>query len=203
MLREIYEFFSLGKPMTPAASWFLIGVVALGAVIMVMLVAELHGLVDLSVSNVREHGFSGIWYALLGKEVREIRQKSVITVSKSTGLGGFKAVISDGREQDTLGIIVKTEDSENYIWQEALQMADGNETLFRLLKPDSRVVGYFTFHDIKTEKKSNFLVVYLKYVNEREIEDVLNEYFRREFRSEIRRCERGKNVKKARRFRFA
>lgn len=194
-INQMVEFFSNGTPMTPGASWLLIGFIAVLCLGLTYVIRGLDIFTQLALCNVREAGFKGIWFAARGLEAYAIRKERVVSVVRNK-----TAKVSDicseyhyiAHTSDTVNtaeykiFTVRTdESSEKYL--EAKRLAGDNEHVFDEICPPSRVVTYFRLEDKETGEIEHCFIVFAKYDNEVEVENALNEYFEEEYYEELRR----------------
>ncbi len=175
LLDEVVGFFSEGLPMSPAASWFLIGSLLIVAFVATMAIGELDLFTQLAAYNVKEAGLKGVWYAMCGNEVNRIRKERVIEVSRHD--------YNPESDDEDNWYVVHTSDgkysADYYIIPTYIK--NGSEE-------KAHVESYFALEDKETGARSCFFVVRLKYRNAGELEEVLNEYFEEEYREERRRA---------------
>lgn len=192
-MQQIVDFFVNGTPMTPAASWLLIGLLMVVALLATFAIRELDIFAQLAAYNVKEAGLKGIWYAAGGLEVHKIRKERVISVTRNRNSRisdiaseyGYRVHTSDGEYSDEYKIIVTdTDDSRDY--EEAKTLAGSNKELFNAIKPNSRVRDYFSLRDKETGEEAHFFIMYLRYNNEKEVEDALNKFFEEEYYDNMR-----------------
>jgi len=184
MFNQIYEFFAHQRPMSPAASWFLILLLFIGAALVTFLIRELDIFAELAISNTKDVGVKGILYAARGLEARAIRKERVISVARRSN-GLFVAHTYDGKYSGEYSIIgVNTDDSEE--WEDAKAFAGGDKKMFEHLRPESRVRRYFALKNKTTGEVEHCFLVYLKYDCTQEVQDALNRFFEDEYHEECR-----------------
>lgn len=193
LFKEIGSFFANGTPMTPGASWFLIGLLFATVILATLMIREIDIFVGLAIWNVKIAGLtSGVWHALLGREAYEIRKERVISVSKRPEYG-FIAHTSDGERPGEYHIVV-TDADDSLDYKEAKELSGDDKKLFESLLPPSRVRSYFRLFNKETGEIQEFFLMYLKHKNEAEVEEALNKYFEQKFYDELRLTRRFKKV---------
>ena len=175
LLDEIVGFLGKGIPMSPAASWFLIGLLMLATVVLVMAIKEIDIFAQLAVFNASEVGLKGVWFAACGKEVYRIRRERVIEVSRYD-------YDPESEDKDSW-YLVHTSDgkysADYYIIPTYVENGSDEK---------AHVESYFALEDKETGARNCFFVVRLKYRNAGELEEVLNQYFEEEYEEERRRA---------------
>jgi hypothetical protein len=188
VFEEIVSFFTTGRGMSPAASWTLMAFIPVAAILLTLIFVEIEKLVDLAIWNVKIAGPIGIWWAFLGSEAYEIRRRQVISVAKRKD-GCYLVRTTDGEDQEKYVIVpLDTDDSEAF--QLAKDLSGNDKKLFDALCPDSRVRGTFKLKDNRNRKTTVCYLVFLKYFNEHEVEETMQEYFDEQFRKECRDARR-------------
>ena len=191
VFEEIVAFFTTGRGMSPAASWTLMAFIPLAAVLLTLIFVEIEKLVNLAIWNVKIAGPIGIWWAFLGSEAYEIRRERVISVAKRKD-GCYLVRATDGEEQEKYVVVpLDTDDSEAF--QLAKDLSGNDKKLFDALCPDSRVRGTFKLNDNRNGKTTVCYLVFLKYFNEHEVEETMQEYFDEQFRKECRDARRSRH----------
>ena len=179
-------------PMTPAQSWLFIITIMLIAVLVTYIIWYLDIVAQLAVWNCRLVGARGILYAFKGEECLAILQEKVIEVVPSEI--GYRATTSDGETNYRYHIIVSHEDAGNPDYDEAIELAGGDQMLKDALLPISRVKNYFSLRNKETDETLDFFVVYVKKDNPQEIEDALNRLFKQEYLDALREARHPKKA---------
>ncbi len=166
-------------PMTPAQSWALILFLVCGCALLTIIIKYCATAAELAMTNYPIAGVSGIAYALAGQELIEVRRERVIEVSRRRH-GGYCATTTDGEQSYKYIIIPSSEDEGDEAYDEAVQLAGGNQQLLSQLLPDSRVKQHFTstFRGEGEENEIEFFVVFLKNDSIAEVQSALERYFK-------------------------
>lgn len=183
MFSEMYDFLTYGTPMGPASSWMFIIFLFGGTAILVLGIREFDTFAQLAAYNVKSSGARGIWYAFRGIETYSIREEHVVDVVDCDKIGGFRAETYDGEDKWTYYVLPTFTDEEDEDYNIAIDLSDGDEDLKNRLLPPSRVKGHFSIR--KGENATEFLVMYLRYRNTKEVEDTLKIYFKNQYNKEI------------------
>lgn len=188
VFQQIIDFFTKGTPMTPAASWTLMAFIPVVAILLTLIFVEIEKLIDLAIWNVKIAGPIGIWWAFLGSEAYEIRRERVISVAKRKD-GCYSVRATDGEDQEKYVIVpLDTDDSEAF--QLAKDLSGNDKKLFDALCPDSHVRGSFKLMDNRNGRTTICYLVFLRYFNEHEVEETMQQYFDEQFRKECRDARR-------------
>lgn len=191
MFEEIVAFFTEGTPMTPQASWFLMGLLGLTCVLIVLIIRDIDLFINLAIENVKLAGFkSGIWQTLFGLESYMIRKEIVIDFARKPEYG-YLIHTTNGEESFEYHVLVVDTD-ETKAFKDAVKLSGTNEKLFKELKPDSRVRSYFETRNRETGETSKFYLVYLKNISDKDALDTMTEFFNERYEREVREAERFK-----------
>lgn len=188
---ETVAFFTTGIGMSPAASWALMALILVMAILLVLFVVVTGKLVNLAIYNAKIAGPIGIWWALLGSEAYEIKKEVVVDVARRRD-GYYSVYTTYGEEQEEYVIVpLDTDDSEDY--QLAKELSGNNRELFDDLCPDSRVRGTFKLRDNRKGKTTVYYLVFLRYFDEDEVEETMQRYFDERYRKECQDASRSRS----------
>ena len=181
------NFFEL--PMTPAQSWALIAMIFIAVMAIVYTIAYINQTIALARWNLGITGKAlAIFDAIFGIEYVEILREQVIEVSNKKEDGKYLLTTSDTETTRCYIVVPVDTDEEDDWYQEAKRLAGNNEALFEALKPRGRVIRQLRLSSESDETR--ILIVYLKTQNSREVEEVVNSYFKNEFYNNYRAARR-------------
>ncbi|MBR1874786.1 hypothetical protein IJ798_00160 [Candidatus Saccharibacteria bacterium] len=130
-----------------------------------------------------------IFDAIFGIEYVEILREQVIEVSNKKEDGKYLLTTSDTETIRKYIVVPVDTDEEDDWYQEAKRLAGNNEALFEALKPRGRVIRQLRLSSSENDE-TRILIVYLKTQNSREVEEVVNSYFKNEFYNNYRAARR-------------
>ena len=178
------NFFEL--PMTPAQSWALIAMIFIAVMAIVYTIAYINQTIALARWNLGITGKAlAIFDAIFGIEYVEILREQVIEVSNKKEDGKYLLTTSDTETIRKYIVVPVDTDEEDDWYQEAKRLAGNNEALFEALKPRGRVIRQLRLSSSENDE-TRILIVYLKTQNSREVEEVVNSYFKNEFYNNYR-----------------
>jgi hypothetical protein len=180
MLDEVFLFWTLGRPMSQAASWFMIVHMIMIPVGVGMFFYYLYKNILLAADNYRHVGLIGIPYGLIGSEARySFRQEKVIDVSDVKN-GVYLVSTTDGERQKRLEVVVTKEDPLSDEYRCAERFFKKNEEMYERVCPNAWV----RFRDLKIIKEGgepkDVYVIYMRHESPAAVEKLLNEYFEKE-----------------------
>ena len=182
------NFFEL--PMTPAQSWALIAMIFIAVMAIVYTIAYINQTIALARWNLGITGKTlAIFDAIFGIEYVEILREQVIEVSNKKEDGKYLLTTSDTETIRKYIVVPVDTDEEDDWYQEAKRLAGNNEALFEALKPRGRVIRQLRLSSSENDE-TRILIVYLKTQNSREVEEVVNSYFKNEFYNNYRAARR-------------
>ena len=182
------NFFEL--PMTPAQSWALIAMIFIAVMAIVYTIAYINQTIALARWNLGITGKAlAIFDAIFGIEYVEILREQVIEVSNKKEDGKYLLTTSDTETIRKYIVVPVDTDEEDDWYQEAKRLAGNNEALFEALKPRGRVIRQLRLSSSENDE-TRILIVYLKTQNSREVEEVVNSYFKNEFYNNYRAARR-------------
>ncbi|MDO4967724.1 MAG: hypothetical protein Q4E70_03095 [Candidatus Saccharibacteria bacterium] len=201
-MNEFMEKVSNGTllPLTPAQSWALIGIMFLSVILVVYIIAYIDQSIQLIAWNLSlapEMKFEAILDGFLGKEYDRILEERVITVTRTVFRNQYVLTSSDTDFVKKYLVIPVDSDLEDPWYNECKEIAGDNKELFDEIKPRGRVIGRVGLKNRKTEDYTEMLIVYLKQVNEREIEEIVNKFFKEEYYANMRKAKKeakGSNI---------
>ena len=181
------NFFAL--PMTPAQSWALIAMIFIAVMAIVYTIAYINQTIALARWNLGITGKAlAIFDAIFGIEYVEILREQVIEVSNKKEDGKYLLTTSDTETIRKYIVVPVDTDEEDDWYREAKRLAGDNKMLFEALKPRGRVIRQLRLSSESDETR--ILIVYLKTQNSREVEEVVNSYFKNEFHNNCRAARR-------------
>jgi|GEM_PF-4567521 len=200
-MNEIMERIANGTflPLTPAQSWALIGILFLSIIVIVYTVAYIDQSVQLVIWNLSiapEMKLEAVLDGFLGKEYDRILEERVISVNRTIFKNQYILTSSDTDFVKKYLVIPVDSDLDDDWYTETKRLAGDNEELFNAIKPRGRVLKRVKLENRETGDYTEMLIVYLRQVNEKEIEEVVNRFFREEYYENMRRARKAaaKNV---------
>lgn len=172
-------------PMSPAQSWVFLALLFAMVALAVYLIYCFDVFVQLSIINCSVAGVKGIFHALRGSELYEIKQEKVIEVSRAPEIG-YRITTSNGERNCVYYALPSHQDEENQEWLDAIDLSGDDRHLREALLPDSRVKGFCSMKN--GDQIFDLFVVYVKFDNIREIENAMNRFFEDQFHAELQKA---------------
>ena len=136
--------------------------------------------------NYRIAGLKGVVKAFQGYELEEILKETVTAVSYDEGT--YRVYSTDGEEDFEYVAIPVSKDPDSESYQRATELANGDNSLLKRLKPSSRVVNKLALIDRETGDSINLCVVYLRRNSSKDVEKAFNRFFELEYLKEVRKA---------------
>jgi hypothetical protein len=131
-------------------------------------------------------GLKGVIKAFQGYELEEILKETVTAVSY--GEGAYKVYSTNGEEDFEYFAIPVSKDPDNEKYQRATELANGDNSLLKRIKPSSRVVNKVELNDKNTEESIQLCVVYLRRSTTKDVEMAFNKFFELEYLKEVKKA---------------
>ena len=131
-------------------------------------------------------GLKGVIKAFQGYELEEILKETVTAVSYDEGT--YRVYSTNGEEDFEYVVIPVSKDPDSESYQRATELANGDNSLLKRLKPSSRVVNKSALIDRETGDSINLCVVYLRRNSSKDVEKAFNRFFELEYLEEVKKA---------------